>query len=43
MPLKYPDDWKFGGFPYEIPSAAHLEFRTLVSTGIAEGTINQRK
>lgn len=37
MPLKYPDEWKFGAFKYEMPTEAHREFVRLVSM-IAEGT-----
>lgn len=41
MPLKYPAEWKFGDFEYDIPSGAHSEFFKLVQT-IAEGTENRK-
>lgn len=37
MPLKYPAEWKFDGFAYQIPNDANTEFFNLVLT-IAEGT-----
>ncbi len=37
MPLKYPAEWKFDGFGYEMPNGANNEFFNLVGT-IAEGT-----
>ena len=37
MPLKYPGEWKFGGFEHDIPNGAHDDFLDLVGT-IAQGT-----
>lgn len=37
MPLKYPDEWKFKKFEFNIPPAAHNAFIQLVSK-ITEGT-----
>jgi hypothetical protein len=36
MPLKYPAEWKFDGFPHAMPEAAHDEFCALVHL-MAEG------
>jgi serine/threonine protein kinase len=36
VPLKYPAEWKYEGFPYEIPDEAHRAFFKLISL-MAEG------
>ena len=36
MPLKYPADWKYEGFPREIPNEAHREFIDLIDM-VVEG------
>jgi len=41
MPLKYPSEWKFGEFEYEIPDQAHKEFIGLIEL-IAEGAVPQK-
>jgi predicted Ser/Thr protein kinase len=36
MPLKYPPEWKFDGFPHKMPVEAHREFVKLIGM-MAEG------
>jgi predicted nucleotide-binding protein len=42
MPLDYPSEWKFDGFAYAIPNAAHREFVRLTEL-ISEGAKNSKK